>query len=74
MQLVVGRLAVPPLTLAPAYPGVRLLDELMEPTEPRVRVGVEDRLEGGVTIFEGQYLAGALPIPVISVREHELPG
>ena len=45
--------AVPPLALAPADPRVCLLDQFMEPIQTGVSVGVEDRLEGGVPIFEG---------------------
>jgi hypothetical protein len=51
-----------------------LLDELMEPTEPRVRVGVDDLLKGSIAILEGQHLTGALLTPAVPVREHELAG
>ena len=53
MQLVVGRLVVPVGRLAPADIRVLFLDQLMKPAEARVRVGVDDLLEGGVPIFEG---------------------
>ena len=72
MQLVVGRLAVPVDCLAPADTRVLLLNQLMEPTQAGVSVGVDNFLEGGVPIFEGQHLAGSLLAPVVLVRVHEL--
>jgi hypothetical protein len=71
VQLVIRRLAVPPLALAPADPRVRLFDQLVKSTESWVRVAVEYLLESSVAIFEGQYLTGALLTPAVSVREHE---
>lgn len=72
VQLVVGRLAVPVGCLAPADSRVLLLDELVEPAEARVRVGVEDRLEGSVSVFDGQHLAGEFLPPVVLVREQKI--
>ena len=72
MQLIIGGLAVPVGCLAPADTRVLLFDQLMEPTRTRVSVGVNNLLEGGVPMFEGQYLACALSTPVVPVREHEL--